>query len=211
MAMITLRRPITSTEELREIIGTPDAPAVKKQIDHLDEHCRNFISLAPLLFISSANAEGQCDVSPKGDAPGFVHVLDEKLLAIPERAGNRRTDTMRNILTNPQVGLIFVIPGMRETLRVNGRATIYRDPELLEAMTFQGKTPLVAMVVEAQEVFLQCGRALVRSHVWEAATWPDPAALPRAAQIFTDHMRLPEVTCERAEEVLEDHYTTHLY
>src|SRR6476661_1242058 len=192
MAPITLRQPITSAEELREIIGTPGAPAIKKQIDHLDEHCRRFIALAPLLFISSANADGQCDVSPKGDAPGFVHVLDDKLLA------------------NPQVGLIFVIPGMRELLRINGRATIYRDHELLEAMTFQGKTPLVAMVVEAQEVFLHCGRALVRSHVWQTATWPDAAALPSAGQIFADHMRLPEVTCELAEEVLEDHYTTHL-
>ena len=139
MAPITLRQPITSAEELREIIGTPGAPAIKKQIDHLDEHCRRFIALAPLLFISSANADGQCDVSPKGDAPGFVHVLDDKLLAIPERAGNRRTDTLRNILANPQVGLIFVIPGMRELLRINGRATIYRDHELLEAMTFQGR------------------------------------------------------------------------
>jgi PPOX class probable FMN-dependent enzyme len=211
MTAITLSQPITSAEELREIIGAPDAPAIKKQIDHLDEHCRQFIALAPLLFISSANAEGQCDVSPKGDAPGFVHVLDEKLLAIPERAGNRRTDTMRNILANPQVGLIFVVPGMRETLRINGRATIYRDPELLEMMTVQGKTPKVAMVVEAQEVFLHCGRALVRSHVWQVATRPDAAALPSAGQIFADHMQLPGVTCERAEEVLEDHYTTHLY
>jgi uncharacterized protein len=211
MTTMTLRQSVTSAEELRELIGAPEAPAIKKQIDHLDEHCRQFIALAPLLFISSANAEGQCDVSPKGDAPGFVHVLSEKLLGIPERAGNRRTDTMRNILTNPQVALIFIIPSMRETLRVNGRATIYRDPELLEAMTFQGKTPLVATVVEAQEVFLHCGRALVRAHVWKTATWPDAAALPSASQIFADHMRLPEVTCERAERVLEDHYTTHLY
>src|SRR5262245_30750032 len=206
MTAITLSRAITSAEELCALLGAPEAPAIKKQIDHLDEHCRHFIALAPLLFISSANADGMCDVSPKGDAPGFVRVLDEKLLAIPERAGNRRTDTMRNILANPQVGLLFVIPGMRETLRINGRATIYRDPELLEAMTFQGKTPLVATVVEAQEVFLHCGRALVRAHVWETVTWPDAAALPSAGQIFADHMRLPEVTCERAERVLEDHY-----
>jgi PPOX class probable FMN-dependent enzyme len=211
MTSLPLRQPIASAEELREIIGAPDAPAVKKQIDHLDEHCRRFIALAPLLFISSANADGLCDVSPKGDAPGFVHVLDEKLLAIPERAGNRRTDTMRNILANPQVGLLFVIPGMRETLRINGHGAIYRDPELLQAMTFQGKTPPVAMVVEAQEVFLHCGRALVRSHIWEMATWPDAAALPSAARIFTDHMRLSDVTCERTEAALEVAYTTHLY
>ena len=140
-----LREPVTSAAALRTLLGEPGAPALKKQIDRLDAHCRRFIALAPLLFISSANADGQCDFSPKGDAPGFVHVLDGKLLAIPERAGNRRADTLRNILANPQVGLIFVIPGMRELLRINGRAIIYRDHELLEAMTFHGKTPLVVI------------------------------------------------------------------
>src|SRR5262249_41078927 len=148
MLPTTLSQPVTSPELLREIMGEPDAPAVKKQIGLLDEHCRRFIALSPLLFIASANAEGLCDVSPKGDAPGFVQPLGDHLLAIPERAGNRRTDTMRNILANPHLGLIFLIPGMRETLRINGKAGIYRDPDLLQAMTFQGKTPLVAIGVE---------------------------------------------------------------
>jgi PPOX class probable FMN-dependent enzyme len=211
MASTSLRQPITSADDLRELIGAPEAPALKKQIDILDEHCRQFIALSPLLFIASSNREGFCDVSPKGDSPGFVRVLSDTLLAIPERAGNRRTDTMRNILENPHVGLIFVIPGVREALRVNGVAGIYRDPELLEAMAVQGKVPLVAIGVEAREVFLHCGRALVRAHVWEADTWPAPEARPSAAQIFADHIRLPGVTREVAERVLEEGYTKALY
>jgi PPOX class probable FMN-dependent enzyme len=211
MLPTTLSQPVTSPELLREIIGEPDAPAVKKQIGFLDAHCRRFIALSPLLFIASANAEGLCDVSPKGDAPGFVQVLSDHLLAIPERAGNRRTDTMRNILANPYLGLIFLIPGMRETLRINGRAGIYRDPDLLQAMTFQGKTPLVAIGVEVQEVFLHCGRALVRAQVWQPDTWPPADQRPSAGQIFLDHIQLPDTTCEQVEQILEESYTKRLY
>jgi PPOX class probable FMN-dependent enzyme len=211
MLPASLSQPITTAEELEQIIGRPGQTAIRKQIDFLDDHCRRFISLAPLLFISSSSAAGMCDVSPKGDAPGFVRVLGDKLLAIPDRPGNRRTDTMRNLLENPHLGLLFVIPGMRETLRINGEAAIYRDPELLSSMTFQGKVPLVAIVVEVREVFLHCGRALVRSHIWETKTWPAPEELPSAAQIFADHINLPEVTCELAEEVLEESYTSSLY
>jgi PPOX class probable FMN-dependent enzyme len=206
-----LSQPVTSPEALQEIVGSPELPALKKQLDFLDAHCRRFIALAPLLFISSSDAAGRCDVAPRGDAPGFVRVLGEKLLAIPERAGNRRTDTMRNILANPHVGLILLIPGVRETLRINGKAGLYRDPHLLEAMTYQGKTPLVAIGVTVEEVFLHCGRALVRSHVWEPETWPQPAERPSAAQIFADHMQLPDVTCAVVEERLEVGYTKALY
>jgi uncharacterized protein len=207
----SLSQPITSAEALREIIGEPEAPALKKEITFLDEHCRRFIALSPLLFIATSNRAGMCDVSPKGDAPGFVRVLSEKLLAIPDRPGNRRTDTMRNLLENPHVGLIFVIPGLRETLRINGTAGIYRAPELLATMSVQGKVPLVALGVEVQEVFLHCGRALVRAHLWDANTWPAPETRPSAAQIFVDHMHLPGVTCEVAERRLEEGYTKSLY
>jgi uncharacterized protein len=206
-----LSQPVTSPDALRDIMGSPEVPALKKQIDFLDDHCRRFIALAPLLFISSSNAAGLCDVSPKGDVPGFVRVLSEKLLAIPERPGNRRTDTMRNILANPHLGLIFLIPGVRETLRINGTAGIYRDPELLQAMAYQGKSPLVAIGVEVQEVFLHCGRALVRSHVWEPDTWLPATERPSAARIFADHMQLPEATCAAIEHRLEAGYTTSLY
>jgi PPOX class probable FMN-dependent enzyme len=189
----------------------PGEASLKKQIDHLDAHCHRFIALAPLLFVSSSGADGRCDVSPKGDAPGFVRVLGDRLLAIPERVGNRRTDTLRNVLENPQVGVLFVIPGVRETLRVNGRAGIYRDQPLLEAMAYRGKTPLVALCVEVEEVFLHCGRALVRSRVWEQATWPPEGARPRVAQIFADHIGMADVTCEVVEQRLKEAYTTTLY
>jgi PPOX class probable FMN-dependent enzyme len=206
-----LTQPLTSVESLRALIGEPGAPALRKQIDHLDAHCRHFIALSPLLFISSTSGDGLCDVSPKGDAPGFTQVLDDRRLAIPDRPGNRRADTLRNILEHPQVGLLFVIPGMRETLRVNGIATLYTDTALLDTLTAAGKRPQLAIVVEAREVFLHCGRALIRSKLWETATWPQPDALPSAPQIFADHIALPSVTCEVAEESLEASYSTELY
>lgn len=206
-----LSEPVTTVEALRALLGEPGAPALRKQIVTLDDHCRRFIALAPLLFISSASGAGPSDVSPKGDAPGFVRVLSEKLLAIPERPGNRRADTLRNILERPQVGLIFVIPGMRETLRINGVARLYTDAALLDTLVAQGKRPQLAIVVEAQEVFLHCGRALIRAQLWDMASWPAPDALPSAPQIFADHIALPQVTSDVAEEALEESYTTELY
>ena len=206
-----LRRQITSEQELRALLGEPGAPALKKQSAHLDAHCRRFVALSPLLFISTANRAGLCDVSPKGDAPGFVRVLSDHLLSIPDRPGNRRADTLRNIIENPQVGLLFVIPGLRETLRINGRAALYTDPALLDSLSAQGKAPQLAIVVEACEVFLHCGRALIRSRLWETARWPPAEALPSAPQIFADHIALPGVTSEVAEEALEESYTTGLY
>lgn len=208
---LTLNQPLASVEELRALIGTPGAPALNKQIDHLDEHCRRFVALSPLLFIASTGAAGLCDVSPKGDAPGFARILDERRLAIPDRPGNRRADTLINILERSQVALLFVIPGMRETLRINGAATLYTDPALLDTLSAQGKPPQLAIVVEAREVFLHCGRALIRSKLWETASWPLPDTLPSAPQIFTDHIALPDLTCEAAEESLEESYTTELY
>lgn len=208
---VTLSERLTTAEELRALLGEPGEPALRKQIATLDAHCRRFIALSPLLFISTANGAGQCDVSPRGDAPGFAHVLSDTLLAIPERPGNRRADTLRNILENPQVGLLFVIPGLRETLRINGAARLHTDVALLDALSVEGKRPQLAIVVEAQEVFLHCGRALVRSRLWQTTTWPQPDALPSAAQIFADHIAKPGITREVAEGSLEVSYTTDLY
>ena len=207
----TLRERLTSAEELRALLGEPGMPALRKQIATLDDHCRHFIALSPLLFISSANGAGQCDVAPRGDAPGFARILSETLLAIPERPGNRRADTLRNILENPQVGLIFVIPGLRETLRVNGAARLHTDAALLDSLSVEGKRPQLAIVVEAREVFLHCGRALIRSRLWQTETWPQDEALPSAPQIFADHIAAPGVTREVAEESLEAGYTSDLY
>src|SRR5262247_411543 len=139
---------VTSAEALRDIVGGgPSEVARKKEITVLDEHARTFIARSPFLLLGTADAEGRCDVSPKGDAPGFVRVLDDHHLVIPDRPGNKRLDGMRNILSNPHVGLIFLVPGNDFTLRVNGRATITRDPSLLSTVEAQGKTPLLAIGV----------------------------------------------------------------
>ena len=159
-----------------------------------------------MLFISSANRAGQCDVSPKGDIPGFVQVLSETQIAIPDRLGNRRADTMLNILENPQVGLLFLIPGMPETLRVNGSAALFTDASLLDSLAAHGKRPQVAIVVETHEVYLHCGRALLRSGLWDSQTWPQREALPSAARIFADHMAQPDLTCDEMETVLDEAY-----
>ena len=137
-----------------------------------------------MCFVATAASDGSCDVSPRGGPPGWVQVLDERRLVLPEAPGNRRLDSLRNVLTNPHCGLVFLIPGRRETLRVNGDAFITRDPELLEGIPGR---PLVALAVCALEVFLQCPKAFIRSGLWEPGAWPDPRALPSGAQILRDH------------------------
>jgi uncharacterized protein len=203
---MTLKEPLTSAEALRTLLGEVHAGNYNKVRSRLDEHCRRFLALSPMLFISSANSAGQCDVSPKGDAPGFVRVLGETHIAIPDRLGNRRADTMLNILENPQVGLLFLVPGMAETLRVNGSATLFTDAPLLDSLAMHGKRPQVAIVVETREVYLHCGRSLLRSGLWNTETWPQREALPSAAQIFADHMAQPDLTCDDVEKVLDEAY-----
>ena len=170
---------VSSVETLRAIIGgEPSEVARRKQIAALDKHARAFIARSPFLLLGTADAEGRCDVSPKGDAPGFVRVLDDRHLAIPDRPGNKRLDGMRNILANPEVGILFLVPGNDFTLRVNGRAAITRDPDLLATLHAQGKVPLVAIGVEVEEVFLHCARSFRRGRLWDQASWPGADALP---------------------------------
>ncbi len=195
---------VKSKEELRELLGEPHERAVKKEIARLDEHCRAFIARSPFLLLATANATGQCDVSPKGDAPGFVRVLDEGRLVVPDRPGNRRLDGMRNILENPHVGLIFLIPGKEETLRVNGRAAIVRDADVLAACGVGGKTPLVGIGVEVEECFLHCPKAFKRSRLWEPTAWPDLSDLAPWAQMLYDHARVEGKTVAELARDLED-------
>ena len=136
-----------------------------------------FIAHSPFLLIATADADGRCDVSPKGDAPGFVQVLDERRLAIPDRPGNKRLDGMQNLLTNPHVGLVFLVPGRDESLRVNGRAWITRDPEILRRSLARGKMPSLAIGVEVDQCFFHCGKALLRSRLWAYEGWPAHDAL----------------------------------
>lgn len=205
-ASVTLREPLTTEAALRALLGEVYPGNVNKVKSRLDQHCRQFLALSPMLFISSSNGSGLCDVSPKGDTPGFVRILSDTQIAIPDRLGNRRADTMLNILANPQVGLLFLIPGMPETLRINGSAALYTDAELLDSLTMHGKRPQVAIVAQTREVYIHCGRSLLRSNLWNPATWPQRDALPSAAQMFADHMAQPDLTCDEMETVLDEAY-----
>ncbi|WP_026478897.1 MSMEG_1061 family FMN-dependent PPOX-type flavoprotein [Alkaliphilus transvaalensis] len=185
------RNAITSKEELRELIGEPHELVIKKSISFLDEKCSNFISKSSLLFLSTSNPEGKCDVSPRGDAPGsLVKILNKQQLVIPDRPGNKRQDSNINIISNPNVGLIFIIPGLEEVLRVNGRATVIKDQEILSKMDWKGNIPLVGIGVDVEETFVHCPRSLKESGIWNAETWENAENLPSAMEIFQSHLRI---------------------
>jgi len=179
---------VTSKQELRAMFGEPSERAVLKCHSSLDEHSRAFIAAAPFVLLATSNAAGQCDVSPKGDAPGFVLVLDDTHLVVPDRPGNNRTDGLTNVLENPHVGMIFLVPGRGDTLRVNGRASIVRDGEILARLAAHGKLPRVALGVEVEEAYLHCPKAFIRSSLWEPSTWPEPQRLPSFAQMLWDQV-----------------------
>jgi uncharacterized protein len=187
-------------EQLREFYAEAMEPAVRKDIGRLDEMCRRLIAAAPMLFVATFSEEGHCDVSPRGGPPGFVTVLDEAHVAIPDATGNRRLDTLENVVATGRAGLIFIIPGRDTTLRVNGRAAVSAEPELLSRMTPVGKPPRTAIVVEAEEVYAHCPKAFVRSKLWDPDTWPDPADLPTSAEVTLAHQRNPELTLEQVKK-----------
>ncbi|HEY7869078.1 MAG TPA: pyridoxamine 5'-phosphate oxidase family protein [Methylomirabilota bacterium] len=179
---------VRSKEELRAIFGAPMERALLKERSRLDAHSRAFIARSPFLLLATSSATGRCDVSPKGDAPGFVLVLDDTHLVVPDRPGNNRIDGFTNIVENPHVGMIFLIPGREDTLRVNGRASIVRDEEILARLEVLGKRPKVAIGVEVEECFLHCAKAFKRSGLWEHERWPDVAALPSMARMLWDQI-----------------------
>jgi PPOX class probable FMN-dependent enzyme len=187
-------------EQLREHYDAPMERAVRKDIGRIDELSRRLIAACPMVFVATFSAEGQCDVSPRGGPPGFVTVLDEGHLALPDATGNRRLDTLENIVATGRVGLLFVIPGRDTTLRVNGSACVSAAPPLLERLTPVGKPPRTAIVVAAEEVYAHCPKAFVRSRLWDPATWPDPAGLPTSAEVALAHQRDPSLTLEQVEE-----------
>lgn len=202
---------VADEEELRSLLGYPNELVRSKAISHLDDHCRAFIAKSPFLLLATSDGSGHCDVSPRGDAPGFVQVLDEKHLFIPERPGNRRIDSMRNILSNPHVGLIFIIPGLEETLRVNGRACIVRDKELLTRSEVQGKVPLAGIGVIVEECYAHCAKAFKRSGLWNPQSWLPKESLPNVPAMIAAHVKLPGVDAEKVREALKDSYTNRLY
>ncbi|MEN8239635.1 MAG: MSMEG_1061 family FMN-dependent PPOX-type flavoprotein [Actinomycetota bacterium] len=197
---------LTTTADLRSIYREPSKPSVAKQIDHLDDHCRVFIDHSPLVLLASSSAAGRVDVSPRGGYPGFVRMLDEHRLAIPDMAGNNRLDSMQNLVDSPGVGLLFCIPGLDETLRVNGTATITTDPEVLETCAGNDLYPKVAIGVDVDEVFIHCAKALRRSRLWHPDDWPDLGDMPTVACMLKDHYDLPEMDLAAIEERLTDAY-----
>jgi hypothetical protein len=209
--MTTFDHIVATEQELRALIGVPGPRSVLKERAALDDHNRAFIARSPFVLLATSDASGRCDVSPKGDAPGFVQVLDDRRLVIPERPGNKRLDGMLNLLANPHVGLIFMVPGRDETLRVNGKAWITRDPELLQRCIAQGKVPLVAIGVEVEQCFLHCPKAFLRSRLWNRDAWPAADALPSMACVLFDQIRPGDATLQDWEQAIAESNVKGLY
>ena len=211
MDAVPFRDAVTSEEALRALVGRPSELAIRKEISHLDAHCRAFIARSPFVLIATSGASGRADVSPKGDPPGFVQVLDEHRLVIPDRPGNRRLDGMRNLLENPHVGLLFLIPGLEETLRVNGRAWIIRDEEVLARCAVMGKRPTLALGVHVEECFIHCAKAFKRAQLWQPDQWPDRAGLASPSEMLVDHARPKDMTVPQMDRLLQESYSKNLY
>ena len=180
---------ITSRTELRTAYREPNERAQQKVLDHLDKHCRDFIALSPLCIISSLGADGLQDTSPRGDPPGFVVTPDNKTLLIPDRPGNNQVDSLQNLIANPQVGLLFMVPGMNETLRVSGSAEIVTDERVLEPLPARNRPPLSVLKVTVAEALLHCGRSLIRSRLWDPEAQIDRSSFPTYGQVLADQIR----------------------
>jgi uncharacterized protein len=202
---------LSSAEELRPPHNTPSALMRAKQLDHLDRHCSSFIARAPLVIIGSSHPERGQDVSPRGDAPGFVRILDPYHLAIPDLPGNNRLDTLENLLAAPAIGLLFVIPGVEELLRVNGIARLTCSRELLDSMSVNGKSPRLAIVVTVTEAFLHCTKALKRSRLWKDDYRLDRAELPTLGQMIADQAAPAGLTVQDIEARIETDARQNLY
>lgn len=174
---------IETEAQLRALIGMPAELTCAKISNRLNHATRLFIERSPFVCIATSGAAGECDLSPRGDPAGFVRILDERTLLIPERPGNRLADSLRNMLINPHVGLLFIVPGVTDTLRVNGRATITTDAELLAPCAVEGKLPRLGVLVDIAEAYTQCSKAFLRSQLWDAQRFVDPASMPTGGQV----------------------------
>lgn len=201
---------LRTEEELRAVYGQASGRAADKAIGKLDKHCRHFISLSPFLVLSSAGADGTADVSPKGDPPGFVHVIDDNKIAIPDRPGNNRIDSLVNMVADPNVAAIFMIPGVRETLRVNGKAEISTDPDLLARMQVNGKPPITAIVIHVEQTFLHCAKAIIRSKLWDEDSKAPKGAIPSLSRMIADQLNV-EIDEPKSEKALAEAYRNNLY
>jgi PPOX class probable FMN-dependent enzyme len=205
---------IKEETQLRDVFGHAEGLAVQKARPSLDKYSRQFMAMSPFLVISTANAHGKADVSPRGDPPGFVHVIDDKTIVIPDRPGNNRLDTMVNIVENPNVACLFFIPGFEDTLRVAGKARITTDATLLAHCTVQGKVPKAGIVVAIDEVFLHCAKALKRSKLWQDDYKQDRSQMPSIARIILDQTcdtGVDEALAVEKDQDVEEAYRKELY
>lgn len=201
---------ITTVDELETLIGQPSPAAVAKQRAALHELDREWLAASPFCLLATADAEGRCDVSPKGDPPGeLVHVLDDRTIAIAERPGNRRVDGFRNVIANPHVGLIFLLPGRGDTLRVNGHARLVRDAPFFDDLVVGGHRPVLALVVDVEEVFHHCSKAFLRSKLWDPTTWQPELVATRPTIART--LERPDDSLEELQRYYGPAYAEHLY
>ncbi|MCW2639548.1 MAG: pyridoxamine 5-phosphate oxidase family protein [Dactylosporangium sp.] len=200
---------ITSETELRELLGEPMPRAVTKERVRLHERDREWLAASPFCLVATAGADGTCDVSPKGDPPGFTHVIDDATVAIPDRPGNRRADGFLNLLANPHIGLLYLVPGRTETLRINGRARLVSEAPFFDEMIVKGHRPHLAIIVEIEQIFFHCSKAFLRSSLWKPEIW-NPDQLPSHAQIVKSVQQIPE-TLEEMERYYGPEYAARLY
>ena len=201
---------IDSVAKLRAVYRPPRARSGLKVLDHLDVHCRNFLALSPLCVISSSRADGRADASPRGDLPGsLAHVLDDRTLLLPDRPGNRQLDTLTNLVERPCVGLVFFVPGLNETLRINGRVEIVTDREYRAPLAIRGKLPILVLKVTVEEAYLHCAKALIRARVWEPEARVERSRFPTYGQVLADQIAgadAAEIDADSAESARTDLY-----
>lgn len=205
---------VDTDEALRALYDDPTERVLQKQQNKLDRYSRQFIALSPYVCLATSDADGQLDVSPRGDAPGFVQIVDDETLMIPDRRGNNRLDSLGNVVANPTVGLLFLVPGFRETLRVNGVGRIVRDPTRLDSMAVNGKAPTVALEVTVRETFFHCGKAAIRAKLWDPAAQVDRKKMPGLGQIVAEQIAGKPISQDEvleADRWIEDGYKTRLY
>jgi PPOX class probable FMN-dependent enzyme len=201
---------VATRVRLRELNKLPSHRVSNKAIDHIDDICRRFIAASPFVMVASRGADGRLDVSPKGDQPGFVAVLDSKTLVIPDRLGNNRLDTFENLLVHPEVGLFFIVPGHGDTLRVSGKGQIVRDSALQNSLAVNGKAPNLVLVVNVEEAFIHCPKCMVRSRLWTHEQWPDRLDVATLAETMVVHGALTE-TVPEMQAIIDNDGATHLY
>jgi PPOX class probable FMN-dependent enzyme len=205
-----MRLEVSTVDELRAIVGEPNEYVANKVKDRLTPMHRDWLAHSPLGFLATTDAQGRVDVSPKGDPPGFVHVIDDTTIAIPERPGNKRVDGYLNVLQRPYVGTLFLIPGRGDTLRINGAARVLADADYFDELAVNGKRPILALEIDIEEVFFHCAKAFLRSDTWDPSTW-NPTAVPSVAKLAKALLKTDVDQAELDEYYSEENYRTMLY